>query len=205
MTEALRSATRWMAAATAIAAVAFGLLTAGQLDLATYAGLAGAVLYALAGLRIDRALADRDAEDRIDYPFPLGQRGRRLASTALVAAIGIAGFTFAAPVSVALLGDLGLILAGAGALLAPPMVVMVAIWTADGLSLRSGHEAPGDPLIGAAGALALALVLAVVTATTQFQASFVLLAAFGGLVPALFTLWSLIRLDQALDTSVPSA
>lgn len=198
MAGTMRSATRWLAAATAVATVAFGVLTVGQLQAAAYVGLAAAVLFAGAGFRISASFADGAASDAIDYPFDVGQRGRRLGYTGIAAALGIAGFTFAAPFSLALLGHLGLILAGAAALLAPPMVVMLTIWTADGLSLRSGREAPGDPLIGATGALGIALLLAVLTAVTQLQVDFVFLAAFGGLVPTAFTLWSLVRLDRAL-------
>lgn len=199
MYAVLRSGTRWLALSTLVAAVAFGLLTFGQVTLATYAGLAAAILYTAAGGRLSRGLGQPAEEERINYPFAAAQRGRRLAYVSLAATIGIAGYTFAAPFVFALLGPTGLIVAGAAAFLAPPFVVMLAIWTTDGISLRSGLEAPGDPLVGATLGLGLALILAVIGATTQYDPSFVLLAAFGGLVPSVFTLWSLARLDKALD------
>lgn len=178
---------------------AFGLLTLGELTWAARLGLVAAVLAAAAGLRTARVLASVPEDDRIQYPYDVAQRGRRLAWTSLLAALGLAGFAFAPDLVASSLGETGLIVVGAAALVGPPVALMVAIWTVDGISLRTGLEEPGDPLVGAVVSMTLALLLAALTAVTGWTIAFALIAAFGGLVPSLFALWGTTRIHRALD------
>lgn len=196
--EGLRSASTWLAAGTALAALAFGLLAFAMLDLAVFAGLAASLVVAVAGGRVAAAMREVPEDERIRYPFDLAQRGQRLAWTSLIAAIGIAGYGLAPGAVEASLGPVLLVFVGAAALLAPAMAVMLLVWTADGLSLRTGREEPGDPLVAASASMAVALALALVTATTGYDVGFALIVALGGLVPCLFVAWSLQRIGAAM-------
>lgn len=198
----LQTATRWLGISLVVSLIAFALLTVGRLTWAGRIGLLAAVLVTLAGLRTSRVLGEVPEDERIGYPYDVRQRGRRLAWTGLLAAAGLAGFVLAPGAVESNLGQSGLIVVGAAALLAPPVALMVTLWTVDGISLRSGDEEPGDPLIGAVGSMVLGLVLAALAAVTGWTVSFALIAAFGGLVPSLFGLWAALRIHRALEEPV---
>lgn len=202
---ALHSATRWLSTGVLAAVLAFGLLILAFTAWAAYAGVASALILAAAGLRLARALAEMPEAERIRYPYHVRQRGRRLAWISLFAALGLAAFAAwgdVAGLSIAI-GPRLAILAAAAGILGPPMALMVVVWTADGISLRTRLEEPGDPLVAAAASLALALALALLAAVTQWSISFSLLVAFGGLLPSLFVLWSLIRIGDSIQATRP--
>jgi len=71
--------------------------------------------------------------------------------------------------------------------------------------LRAGREEPGDPLVAAAVSLIVALLLALVTATTGYGASLPVLVALGGLAPSLFAAWSVVRLRGGFPAGHPRA
>jgi hypothetical protein len=91
------------------------------------------------------------------------------------------------------------------ALAATADVVVLAVWAADGLSLRAGREEPGDPLVAATVSLIVALLLALVTATTGDGVSLPVLVALGGLAPSLFAAWSVVRLRGGFPAGHPRA
>lgn len=196
--DGLREASRWLLAGLALATVAFALLVFAQVTWSVFAGLAASLVLVVGGFRVAEAMDEVPEDERLRYPYHLAQRGRRLAWVSLLAAIGLTGYTIGPQLVASMLGPLGLIAVGAMALLGPSMAIMLAVWAVDGISLRSGREEPGDPIVGATVSLTLALVLAALTATTGFGVSFALLATFGGLVPCAFLVWSLWRIRGAL-------
>lgn len=196
--EELRSASGWLLAGLAAAAVAFGLLVFALLDLATYAALVAGVLFVVGGFRLSGALDEVPEDERIRYPYHLAQRGRRLAWTSLIGVVGLAGWALAGEAVAASAGLTALIVLGSAALLAPAMALMLIVWTVDGIALHAGVQEPGDPLVAATISLTLALLLAVVTAVSGYGVSFAMLAALGGLLPSLFVLWSLQRIRASL-------
>lgn len=196
--EDLRSASGWLLAGLAVAAVAFGLLVLAWLDLAAYAGLAASLLFVVGGFRLSGAMEAVPANERIRYPYHLAQRGRRLAWTALIGTVGLAGWAILGDVVAPWLGLTAVIVLGAAGLLAPAMILMLIVWTVDGIALHTGREEPGDPLVAATVSMTVVLLLAVVTTVTGYDVSFAILAALGGLLPTLFVLWALQRIRASL-------
>lgn len=205
--QALRSSSRWLSAGLLAAIAAFALVMFAWTTFAVYAGAASALLLLVGGLSVSRALAEVPEDERIRYPYHVRQRGRRLAWVSLLAGLGLGAFALWGDVAgiSAALGPRLAILVAAAAFLGIPTTVLVVVWTVDGISLRTGLEQPGDPLVGAAASLTLALALAFVSAVTQWSTSFAVLVAFGGLVPAAFALWSLVRIGDALGAARPAA
>lgn len=201
--DALRSATRWMMAASAASLAGFGLLLFGRLEQAIPVGVLAGLVTTLAGLRISRAVSE-DPERTIDYPYDAKQRGHRLALAGLVTAVCIGAFGMAPDWLATTLGPAAYTLVGGLALLGPVLVVTMAVWAVDGIALWGGLEEPADPLVGAVGSMVIALVLAVLTSTTGVTVGFGLLVALGGVVPSLFILWSLAKLSSTLSSTAAS-
>lgn len=199
MSDDLKAAGRWLGLGLATALVSSGLLVYGRLEWAAAVGAVGALLLAGAGARVTSALKALPDGRRIDYPYDAAQRGRRLAWTALVTTLGLTGFGLVPELAQSLVGPRLFVLVGGAALLGPVVTLTMALWTIDGIALSVGGQRPADPLIGATGSLGLSLVLAVGATTAGWPVSTVLLAAFAGLVPCLFLLWSIARLDRLLE------
>lgn len=205
MTDALDGAVRWLFVALAGALAGFALLALDLIDLAVLVGVATSLVFAVAGLRVSSALSDRAEDERIDYPYHVAQRGRRLAASALVTAAGLAGYGFAPRALEASMGALVLVLAGGAAFLGPVLTVVLALWVIDGVALVAGPGGVQLPLTGAALSLTAGLALALGAATAGFPANLLVLALLGGVVPAAFLLWGTKRLASSLDEPGPPA
>lgn len=184
---------------------AFVAVAVDQLTWAWILAVPAGLLAVAGGLSVERGLGGLPGDDRIDYPFHAAQRARRLAYMGLALTVGAVAFGGLRTFLIETYGRVLVIGAGALAILGPILVLPGLFWVADGIALRLGHESETTPLLVAGAGLALTGALALLATFTLFSIPLSVLAVLGGVVPAVFILWTYRKLATVATGQVDKA